>query len=206
LNKRIKGFTLVEVILALSLTTVILGIIGTFFFINNKSLINTEIKSDLQKEGENIQNELINIGQQARRINSITFAGDITPTDAATGVYSDFLDISLTIKPTNTIIINQAIDNNAANDIHYTLALNGRQLTISHQEGVNIISKVLSENVQSFEVIPLDFNSVSDADKGIKRINSSEGIQVSITLNRERGYSNVTLPIKTIIQFRNFNL
>ena len=71
MRKKAKGFTVLELILTLSLTVVVLGVVYTFFFSNSKTLAKTEINSDLQLESEAIQKELLLYGTQAEGISKL---------------------------------------------------------------------------------------------------------------------------------------
>lgn len=71
LNKKEKGFTLVETILAMTLTIVILGMIFQMFNTNKKIISYVDIKSTLQAEGRAIQENLSKIGMEASSIDYI---------------------------------------------------------------------------------------------------------------------------------------
>lgn len=71
MRKKAKGFTVLELIITLSLTVVVLGVVYTFFFSNSKTLAKTEINSDLQLESEAIQKELLLYGTQAKGISKL---------------------------------------------------------------------------------------------------------------------------------------
>ena len=101
----------------------VLGLIGTFFYVNNNSLIKTNIKSDLQKEGEAIQNQLIKVAQQSKDIKSIEIAGGMMPVDASTINYDSFINGANT--DIREITFNQI--NDLGNKVPYTFALNARK-------------------------------------------------------------------------------
>lgn len=65
------GFTITELIVVMTLTVVVLGIVWTMFSISNKITSDVAIKSDLQREGQAIQEQLSNIGMQATGIEPI---------------------------------------------------------------------------------------------------------------------------------------
>ena len=140
MKKKKKAFTLMEVILALSISTIVLGLIGTFFYVNNNSLIKTNIKSDLQKEGEAIQNQLIKVAQQSKDIKSIEIAGGMTLVDASTENYDSFKNGANT--DIREITFNQI--NDLGNKVPYTFALNARDFTVSYMDGSNLVTIVLS--------------------------------------------------------------
>ncbi|MBN1043432.1 prepilin-type N-terminal cleavage/methylation domain-containing protein [Clostridium botulinum] len=60
-----KGFTLTELIIVMTLTLIILGMIFQMFNTNNRIMSDVDIKSTLQNEGEAIQETLSKVGMQA---------------------------------------------------------------------------------------------------------------------------------------------
>lgn len=78
LIKRKKGLTLIELLLALSLMIVILGVVFTFFRVNSRSINESQIKSDLQAEGKIVMDILTANIMEAKAIDKLEF---ISPTD-----------------------------------------------------------------------------------------------------------------------------
>lgn len=71
--KRKKGLTILELIVAVSLTIVILGVTLTFFIVSNKSIKEASIKSDLQREGK-VAMELLTANiMEAKAIDKLEF-------------------------------------------------------------------------------------------------------------------------------------
>ncbi len=202
MKKKKKAFTLMEVILALSISTIVLGLIGTFFYVNNNSLIKTNIKSDLQKEGEAIQNQLIKVAQQAKDIESIEFAGGMTLVDASTENYDSFINGANT--DIREITFNQI--NDLGNKVPYTFALNARDFTVSYMDGSNLVTIVLSNKVSSFKIVPIDYNNLTDAERSNKKISNAKGVQVIVTLDKKQGTNEASQEFKTLIEFRNSDI
>lgn len=68
-----KGLTLVELIVALALSIVVLGVILTFFIVGNKSMKEASVKSDLQREGK-VAMEILTINiMEAKAIDKLEF-------------------------------------------------------------------------------------------------------------------------------------
>lgn len=199
MKKKKKAFTLMEVILALSISTIILGLVGTFFYVNNNSLIKTNIKSDLQKEGEAIQNQLIKVAQQSKDIKSIEIAGGMTIVDASTINYDSFINGANT--DIKEITFNQI--NDLGNKVPYTFALNARDFTVSYMDGSNLVTIVLSNKVSSFKIVPIDYNNLTDAERSNKKISNAKGVQVIVTLDKKQGTNEASQEFKTLIEFRN---
>ena len=202
MKKKKKAFTLMEVILALSISTIILGLVGTFFYVNNNSLIKTNIKSDLQKEGEAIQNQLIKVAQQSKDIKSIEIAGGMIPVDASTINYDSFINGANT--DIKEITFNQI--NDLGNKVPYTFALNARDFTVSYMDGSNLVTIVLSNKVSSFKIVPIDYNNLTDAERSNKKISSAKGVQVIVTLDKKQGTNEASQEFKTLIEFRNSDI
>lgn len=202
MKKKKKAFTLMEVILALSISTIVLGLIGTFFYVNNNSLIKTNIKSDLQKEGEAIQNQLIKVAQQSKDIKSIEFAGGMTLVDASTENYDSFKNGANT--DIREITFNQI--NDLGNKVPYTFALNARDFTVSYMDGSNLVTIVLSNKVSSFKIVPIDYNNLTDAERSNKKISNAKGVQVIVTLDKKQGTNEASQEFKTLIEFRNSDI
>lgn len=68
-----KGLTLIELIVALALTIVVLGVILTFFIVSNKSMKEASIKSDLQREGKVAMELLTSNIMEAKAIDKLEF-------------------------------------------------------------------------------------------------------------------------------------
>lgn len=202
MKKKKKAFTLMEVILALSISTIILGLVGTFFYVNNNSLIKTNIKSDLQKEGEAIQNQLIKVAQQSKDIKSIEIAGGMIPVDASTINYDSFINGANT--DITEVTFNQI--NDLGNKVPYTFALNARDLTVSYMDGSNLVTIVLSNKVSSFKIVPIDYNNLTDAERSNKKISNAKGVQVIVTLDKKQGTNEASQEFKTLIEFRNSDI
>lgn len=71
-----KGLTLIELIVALALSIVILGVILTFFIVGNKSMKEASIKSDLQREGKVAMELLTSNIMEAKAIDKLEFEDD----------------------------------------------------------------------------------------------------------------------------------
>jgi len=65
MKKKKPGFTLIEMIIALAITVIILGIASSMFITGNKVFSESDVKSTLQIEGQAIQEKISNIGMQA---------------------------------------------------------------------------------------------------------------------------------------------
>lgn len=199
MRKKTKGFTVLELIITLSLTVVVLGVVYTFFFSNSKTLATTEINSDLQLESESIQKELLLYGTQAEEINKIN---NVTLTDNNKYNYEESLDDDGKLDVTElkfkigteyfTFVYDKA--NNKLN-----LKKVNEDETEVMDSGV-VFPKALSSNVIEFKVRPLDYRMNPSGG-----FNETTGLEISLILNKKKGYSDVTMPVSVIVKFRNKN-
>ncbi|PSM58496.1 prepilin-type cleavage/methylation domain-containing protein [Clostridium diolis] len=139
-SRKKKGFTVIELIIVVALTVVVLGIVWQMFGVTNKIISDVTIKSDLQREGQSIQEKLINIGMQATEVKEL--------------VYAD--DASGSIKK---IKINSYDKDGNNRDIEVNL--NGEILTI---DGQSVSSHVKSINVNPEIIREDDLNNISYID------------------------------------------
>lgn len=197
MRKKTKGFTVLELIITLSLTVVVLGVVYTFFFSNSKTLAKTEINSDLQLESETIQKELLLYGAQAEGISKLN---------------------NVTIKDTNKCNYEGLLDDNGKLDVTelkfkigaeyftfiYDIGINKLTLKKVNKDGEEVIDskldfpKILSSNITEFKVRPLDYRMNP---KG--NFKEATGLEISLVLNKKKGYSDVTMPVSVIVKFRN---
>lgn len=198
MGKKSRGFTVLELILTLSLTVVVLGVVYTFFFSNSKTLTTTEINSDLQLESESIQKELLFYGTQAEGISKIN---GITITNSNKYNYD-----------------NSASANNGKLDVteiklkigedYFTFLYNESNNTLTlkkvNEDDTNIVDstlnlpKILSTNVTEFKARPLDYRMNPTGN-----FKEATGLEFSLVLNKKKGYSDVTMPVSVIVKFRN---
>lgn len=198
MGKRSRGFTVLELILTLSLTVVVLGVVYTFFFSNSKTLTTTEINSDLQLESESIQKELLFYGTQAEGISKIN---GITITNSNKYNYD-----------------NSASANNGKLDVteiklkigedYFTFLYNESNNTLTlkkvNEDDTNIVDstlnlpKILSTNVTEFKARTLDYRMNPTGN-----FKEATGLEFSLVLNKKKGYSDVTMPVSVIVKFRN---
>lgn len=197
-----SGFTLIEMIIVLALTTLILGILYSIFYTGNKVFSDADVRFNLQMEAKNIQEELTTIGMQGIGVTDITIDGDIEDEDGRY-VNKKFSDLASTS-------IGQIKLEAYGKDSEYSKDASGHE-NISNLQPYNIIfdngslkvdwtdssnhSKTLSTHVKSFTVVP--------ADPGDRFANTSS-IEFNIVLSSQKVFSRVPdYPIKVKVTFRN---
>lgn len=69
--KKQKGFTLLELLIALAISVIVLGVAFPFFISSYRALNETSLKSDLQGEGENIMSYMTKRAMEASKISAL---------------------------------------------------------------------------------------------------------------------------------------
>jgi prepilin-type N-terminal cleavage/methylation domain-containing protein len=185
MKKKKPGFTLIEVIIALTLTVVILGITSSMFITGNKVFSDSDTKSTLQIEGQAIQEKISDIGMQATEIKGVT---------PSTG-NSDTNEI-------DDILINSYYKTTEAG-ASYDLKIEKTDSGKNYKDGSKIYElwidgKLISSNVKS---VTIDHNVITaKSNNTLENINS---IEFNILLRKEKGYSNIERPIDFRVSFRN---
>ncbi|VYU68519.1 prepilin-type N-terminal cleavage/methylation domain-containing protein [Clostridium tertium] len=195
MKKKKKGFTLLELIITLSITVVVLGTIYTFFLNTNKTIITSEVNSDLQMEIEKIQKELSKYGSEARGLASIN------------GMEVKVLDPTIPSNPDEikySSIITESTGKLDVTEISFKVDNDKYKFTFNSSTRVLALKKNLESDVQlsnkvtEFKVRPLDYRSNPGGN-----FNNVNGLEISFMLNVKKGYSDVTTPASLIVKFRN---
>ena len=185
MKKKKPGFTLVEMIIAIAITVIILGIASSMFITGNKVFSNSDVKTTLQMEGQAIQEGISDIGMQATGIKSVKTSIDNSNTNEI-----DNISINSYYKTTEA---GASVD----------LKIEKRDSTKTYKDGSKIYelligNTVISSNVQSLQI---DSYVISANNKTtLKNINS---IEFTIVLRKENGYDDVKQTIKFRVDFRN---
>ena len=184
MKKKKKAFTLLEVIITLSITIIVLGTIYAFFLSNTKTMKITEINTDLQTESQKIQSEFLKYGTEANGIYSIN-GSEIKDNNM---LYADVLDENGKLDVT---------------DITFNVENNKYKYTFIKSTGVLKLLKNSEEvesynNIKEIKIRPLDYRMKPDG-----KFNEANGVEVSFVLNVKKSYSDVTIPSSVIVKFRN---
>lgn len=181
-----KGFTITELIIVVALTVVVLGIIWTMFNISNKIISDVTIKSDLQREGQAIQEKLSNVGMQAVGIDSVS---------------KDDSKKTITIQ-INSYYKSETSDNPFYFRYDYKDVAN-KKLYLNYSGDSNNKDedyKLVTDNVNSIEINGKDITTVDE--NTLKNVNSAE---FSIKLSENKTYKNekIDYDINVRTVFRN---
>jgi len=190
LKKKSKGLTLIELIIALALTVVILGIVYTFYLTNSRSLTLVDIQETLHTEGKAIEDKILKIGTEAKGLVSIENASG---TDI-----SEYTIKSLALDPTAGTLAVKSLTFKSYNDTATSLVYDA-----TNRKLVTTGNNILSENVESVIVKPLNLNQMSDTDKDTNKVKDLSGYEITIMLKLSKGRVVTTHPVTVIVKFRN---
>ena len=196
MKKKKKAFTLLELIITLAITVIVLGVIYTFFLSNTKTLVTTEINTDLQNESQDIQEAILKYGTEAKGI----FSVDGKELDSDDLLYKDIKD-----KNTGKIDIKEIVFEGEKDNYKFEIKeVDGENKTLYLTKNSEA-PKVLWINIKEFQIRPLDYRMNIDEASGENKgkLSEANGIEASDVLNIKKGYSNVSIPSSVIVKFRN---
>lgn len=127
LKKTKKGFTLLELIIALGIFTIVMAVVFPFFLSNYKTINNTSIKSELQSEAENIMSYISKSFMEGSSIENI---------NCIENDYVDYVKIKL--------------DNNN----YYFFRVDKNKLIYGWNEAGTEKERVIGENVSKLQITP----------------------------------------------------
>lgn len=179
MKKKKPGFTLIEIIITLVVTVIVLEIAASMFITGNKVFSDSDVKSTLQIEAQQIQEKLSNIGMQAKVVQSVS--GNNTTGEV------------------NNIMITSYDKSGNLHDFEIKREEDsGRKYKDdSTIYKLSIGDQLISSDVKSMKI---DSSIISDDENVLEKINA---IEFNILLRREKGYSNIDYPINFKVTFRN---
>ena len=185
-NKK-KGFTLVEVLVSLVVMGIAVSAIFYLFENSNRTISETEIKSQLQEDVQVIQERFSKLGMEAMGVEEVIFKAGSTEE-------IQMLKLKSVMVNDNKYSIFQfeIVDKDLVLDTYeYTKDAFGNFVP-------NLVkSKKLSENIKSIIVKPTN-SSVTD-------LKNATAIDVNITVEKSKGRITKDLIGQTIVTFRNKN-
>lgn len=192
MKNKSKGFTIIELIIALALTVLTLGVIYTFFFSSNRTLTTTELGLILQSDAEVIQKEILEIASQSKEIVMINEkkSEDIKYSSLDNENKLDIRNLQL-----------KSYDDTYNKNILYNFEYKNNELKLQDEFGNDI--KVLSKNVQEFKIRPIDVHMVDDKSKA--KFSESVGLEFTVVLGKKKVYAEANNTINIITKFRNKN-
>jgi len=176
MKKKKAGLTLIEMIIVLVLTVIIISIMGTIFLTGNRVFSNTDVKSDLQIEGQTTQETLSKYAMQGAGIKEVELLNSDYTIDFESTEKSDIASKAAIMNewtPIKKIVIygvkripdpmDSMKEIVVRNEEGYTLILKdvdpadsskGKELSMI--DDGSSLGKVLSTNVDSFRIKPSD--------------------------------------------------
>lgn len=204
MKKKSTGFTVIELVITLAITTMIIGVAYTFFFTNNKTLNTTEINSELQYEAENIEKLLLNLGTHAKNIEIVDNIAANDPLNKYSLLPINSVEEKNYKKSINNIVLNYE----DTSRFELTLESNGTlKASFNDESGTSDIAEtILSTNVIDIKIRPLDVRMI--VNEGIIKMEStllsdSPGLEFNITLAKKKGYLDVKYESTVLVKFRN---
>lgn len=190
-KRKKTGFTLIEMVIVLAITVIILGITSSMFITGNRVFSDSDVKSTLQMEANDIQEELTKIGMQGKAIKSVEINGK----SDNNGPYIEKKYSELGISSINKMKMEISGYDKTSEYLNDGSITNPKEYSILFENGnLSVNSKQLSSHVYSFSVVPQN-TEVSFA--------NASSIQFNIVLRKEKGFSKVDYPINIKVTFRN---
>jgi Tfp pilus assembly protein PilE len=189
LKKKSKGMTLIELIIALSFTVVILGIVYTFFLTSNRNFTLVDLQTTLHSEGKAIEEKILKIGTEAKEIVSIENASG---TEVNDGTIND-----LGLASDNTLDVS-SLTFKAVDGTETKVVRDGKIIKL-----VTLGDNVLSGNVKSLKIKPLNINQIADSEKDTKLVKDLSSYEITILLEIEKGKVKTTHSVSVNVKFRN---
>jgi prepilin-type N-terminal cleavage/methylation domain-containing protein len=175
LKRKKKGFTLLEAIIVLALITIVALVIYPFFFSSSRSFNETNIRSDLQSDGQVIQDSFLNYGNQGSSISRIN--GTIPPDNSNAITTLSSIKFTMYSDITKTVEYVYDSTNKRLNEITTNLDGSGA-----------VTNKVLSNNVDGIKISSIGGNYVS-----------CDGLVINVTLKQK----DISYDISSKVVFRN---
>lgn len=195
--KKNKGFTLIELIIVLALTSVVIAVASTFFISTIKTFKKAEISSNLQLESEQIESLLVTVGLQSKGIEEVR---DLEGNSLGDIPYEDLVP-----KPDNGKIKVEKVKFKLLNG-YYVLEYDEITSTLKvrkeDEKGEELkedgYQKVLSENISEFTIRPIDFKMNEDG-----TLYNTKAIEINLNIKDIDGKSGVEIPFSLMVKFRN---
>lgn len=141
MKKKKPGFTLMEVIIALGITVVVLGIVSSMFITGNRVFSDSDVKSTLQIEAQTVQEKISNIGMQGTEVLSIS--------------------PNIRVGEVNSLIIKSYVKEDD-DPRYFKIQRSGSRLTIDRCKDASCNdvenNQILSENLESLSI---DYNNTA---------------------------------------------
>lgn len=149
--KRKSGVTLIELIIALGLLGVVTALIFFFFSINQKTLANVSVKSDLQYEAKVVIDKLSKYAMEATSAKVDRYTGDIyfdLVTDSGDKIYEG----AVFVKEDKTLKLLLKNETATPDEIHLSDYVDRLEATVKQEDGSIAIDLVLENKGITYSV------------------------------------------------------
>lgn len=198
-----SGFTLIEIIIVITLTVVVIGIASSIFITGNRVFSDSDVKTTLQMEANDIQETISYFCMNASYIDSCIIDSNEIKDEKYNGNYlkDKFINISGEIEvdkkwlQISRLKLKSVTEDSDNDDIS-----NLNQVEIVYDNDKEILkigSKTSINNVKSFNIQPLNLQD------GNNTILGSNGIKFNIVLNKNKMGKDLDYTINFTVYFRN---
>ena len=226
MSKKVKGFSLLETIITITIMVIVLAVVSSVFINSKKLMVKTELKSQMQEEGEKFQKSIVTYGTQAigleiKRGTDIDVSG-WTIGDYKTASTDGYLDISsisfllpngvngdtnLTVGSDEYLLCKMSYESIGAGKSAFIKRIDKYKLTLPAPEvtlDVNVTT--MSEDLYEVNIIPLNWQEIeaeADSDPTLGLLNEMTGLKVTAKFKKKQGNIEVEYEVSSIIKLRN---
>lgn len=222
MSKKVKGFTLLETIITVTIMVIVLAVVSSVFINSKKLMVKTELKSQMQEEGEKFQKSIVTYGTQAialeiKRGTGIDVTG-WTIGDYKTASTDGYLDISsITFLLPNGV--NGDTNLTVGSDEYLLCKMSYEDIGEGKSAFIKRIDKVevstptvtsdikvttMSKDLYEVNIIPLNWNEIdAEADTSLGLLNKMTGLKVTAKFKKKQGNIEVEYEVSSIVKFRN---
>lgn len=189
MKKKSPGMTLIEAIISLAILTIAFSAIYLFFSSSNRTLVETEMKSELQQDVQVIQEQFSRIGKESIGIEELTLK---------TGM-SEITEITFRY-PSQVVGSEIKYELFEFSIVRSELKLKKYNVTSKSDGDIPIIEyeKSLSKNIDHIIVTDINGAGISEGN-----INNIKSVKIEVGLVKEKGLSTKSLDVSTVLYFRN---
>lgn len=198
--RSVKGFTIVELMVALLIAGIITAVVTSYLLAHIRSYKTAEDVIDIQYEGQLVLNQMSKIAMESTGVSNIVTIDDVS------GVELDQMDknISIILDDNGEYIAFRELAENGINETYhiYTIRDNG-VINYSQSNYANLSNptaeSVFTRNVVFLSVTPGKSTLDSSLTSSNETFNQSNSIELAISFNKD----DAMLEVKTQAKFRN---
>ena len=181
MNKKRAGFTLLEMIIVIAITSLVIGIVTSIFMTGNKVFADSDVKTDLQIGAKDIQERISKICMEAAEIKSVNSDGSTDKINSISFISYDY----------------------EYNDNLKKEELKEKSFSIekTNDGKMKINNYIIPSNVKS---IAVNKNIIEESKKDNPDYSRFYSIQFEVVLEGKKGFSQkIEYPINFTVTFRN---